>query len=91
MKRASKSKRTISAEAIAKQAERGKDISMYFTNKGKMMPAIQRVDVDFTEPIIDEIDEAARELNLSRQAVIKALVRQALDQHYLARKARKAG
>jgi len=28
---------------------------------------------------------AARELNISRQAVIKTLLRQALDQHYLAR------
>src|SRR5712692_6851459 len=81
MKRASKSKRAVSAESIAKQAERGKDISMYFTNKGKIMPAIQRVEIDFTEPIIDELDEAARELNLSQQAVIKTLVRQALDQH----------
>ena len=30
------------------------------------------------------------ELNVSRQAVIKVFVRQALDQYYLARKARKA-
>jgi hypothetical protein len=85
-----KSKRPVSAESIARRAERGEDVSMYFTNKGKMMPAIQRVEVDFTEPIIDELDEAARELNLSRQAVIKTFVRQALDQHYLARNARKA-
>jgi hypothetical protein len=33
---------------------------------------------------LDELDNAARELNISRQAVIKKLVRQALDQHYLA-------
>lgn len=90
MKRMPKSKRPVSAESIARRAERGEDVSMYFTNKGKMMPAIQRVEVDFTEPIIDELDEAARELNLSRQAVIKTFVRQALDQHYLARNARKA-
>jgi hypothetical protein len=31
------------------------------------------------------------ELNVSRQAVIKALVRQALDQRYSAQGARKAG
>ncbi len=53
------------------------------------MPVIQRVDVDFTEPVLNELDKAARELNVSRQTVIKTLVRQALDQHYLARKARK--
>jgi hypothetical protein len=30
------------------------------------------------------LDNAAKELNISRQAVIKTLIRQALDQHYLA-------
>jgi len=34
------------------------------------------------------VDQAARNLNISRQAVIKTLVRQALDQHYLAQRAR---
>jgi hypothetical protein len=40
--------------------------------------------VDFTSPTLEELDNAAKELNISRQAVIKTLVRQALDQHYLA-------
>src|SRR5215831_487466 len=31
-----------------------------------------------------QLDNAAQELNISRQAVIKTLIRQALDQHYLA-------
>jgi metal-responsive CopG/Arc/MetJ family transcriptional regulator len=34
--------------------------------------------------MVDELDNAAKELNISRQAVIKTLIRQALDQHYLA-------
>jgi len=38
--------------------------------------------------MLEELDKAARELNVSRQAVIKTLVRQALDQHYLAQRAR---
>lgn len=84
-------KRSISAEQIAKLAEQGKDISRYFTNKGKMMPPIQRVNVDFTQPMLRELDQAAEELNVSRQAVIKLLVRQALNQHYLAQKTRKLG
>jgi len=33
--------------------------------------------------MLDELDGAAKELNISRQAVIKTLIRQALDQHYL--------
>jgi len=42
------------------------------------------VNVDLTAGMLEELDRAARELNVSRQAVIKTLVRQALDQHYLA-------
>ena len=76
------------ADEIAARAERGEDISQFFTNKGKMMPAIQRVNVDFTQPMLKELDQAAIELNVSRQAVIKTLLRQALDQQHLARKAR---
>lgn len=50
------------------------------------MPPIHRVNVDFTAPMLSELDDAAKELNISRQAVIKTLIRQALDQRYLARK-----
>jgi hypothetical protein len=35
--------------------------------------------------MLEELDTAAKELNISRQAVIKTLIRQALDQQYLAR------
>jgi hypothetical protein len=90
MKTTSK-RRVIRAETIAKQAERGEDVSHHFTGKGKMMPPIQRVNVDFALEMLVELDEAAKRLNISRQAVIKGFVRQALDQHYLASRARKAG
>ncbi|MBC2717181.1 MAG: hypothetical protein HF978_17895 [Desulfobacteraceae bacterium] len=40
--------------------------------------------VDFTETMLNELDTIARELNISRQAVIKTYLRQAMDQHYLA-------
>jgi metal-responsive CopG/Arc/MetJ family transcriptional regulator len=56
----------------------------FFTNKGRMMGEIQRVNVDFSAPMLGELDSAAKKMNISRQAVIKTLVRQALDQHYLA-------
>jgi metal-responsive CopG/Arc/MetJ family transcriptional regulator len=52
------------------------------------MPPIQRVNVDFALPMLQELDEAARQLNISRQAVIKTLLRQALDQQHMARRAR---
>ena len=38
--------------------------------------------------MLEELDQAAQDLSVSRQAVIKTLVRQALDQHYLALRAR---
>ncbi len=79
------------AEAIARMADRGEDVSRFFTNRGKMMQPIRRVNVDFTAGMLEELDEAAAALNVSRQAVIKTLVRQALDQHHLAHGARKAG
>ena len=46
---------------------------------------IKRVNVDPTAGILEELDKAAQELNVSRQAVIKTLAQQGLDQHYLAR------
>ena len=88
MKKTLKSAKPVSAEVIANLAERGKDVSKYFTNKGRMMPPIQRVNIDFTQAMLNELDEAAKELNISRQAIVKTFVRQALDQHYLAQKAR---
>jgi hypothetical protein len=81
----------VSAEAIAREAERGKDVSRFFTNAGKMVGPIQRVNVDFTATMLRELDGAANELNVSRQAVIKTLLRQALDQHYLAQESRSNG
>ena len=83
-------RRPISAETIARAADTGEDISRHFTNSGQMMPAIRRVNVDFNSQMLAELDEASRELNVSRQAVIKVLLRQALDQHYMAVKARSA-
>src|SRR6266853_536677 len=75
----------VSAEAIARLADEGKDVSRFFTNKGRMMGPIQRVNVDLALGMLEELDRAAKELNISRQAVIKTLIRQALDQQYRAR------
>ena len=79
---------TPAAEKIAELADRGENVSRFFTGKGKMMPPIQRVNVDFTAPMLNELDDEARALNISRQAVIKTLLRQALDRQRLTRRAR---
>jgi len=92
MKNTARIKKPISAEAIARMADRGEDISRFFTNDGKMMPPlIKRVNVDFTPSMVKELDREAEELNISRQAVIKTLLRRALDERNLAAAARPVG
>jgi hypothetical protein len=88
MKNTRKSRKVPSAETITRRADRGDDISRFFTNSGRMMAPIHRVNVDFASAMLKELDIAAKELNISRQALIKTLIRQALDQQYLARNSR---
>jgi hypothetical protein len=90
MKKISRNKRTVSAESIARKAEKGMDVSSFFTNKGKMMSSIQRVNVDFSAEMLAELDEMALSMNISRQAFIKSSLRKVLDQHHLAQRSRKA-
>jgi metal-responsive CopG/Arc/MetJ family transcriptional regulator len=52
-----------------------------------MVRPVQRVNVDFSSGMLKELDREALELNISRQAVIKTLVRQALDLRAVARQA----
>jgi hypothetical protein len=89
MKRTRKRTAPISADAIAAMAEKSHSVSRFFKGPGRMVQPIQRVNVDLTAGMLQELDQAAGELNVSRQAVIKTLVRQALDQQYLARSSRR--
>ncbi|HKM83968.1 MAG TPA: hypothetical protein VJY15_23800 [Candidatus Acidoferrum sp.] len=81
MNKMAKKKKPISAEQIARMADQGKDISQFFTG-GKMMHLIQHVGVDFSTEMLAELDQEAAHLNISRQAVIKTLVREGLDRRY---------
>ena len=91
MKKTRKTAKPVPAEAIARLADQGKDVSRFFKGQGRMVQPIQRVNVDLSAAMLEELDTTARDLNVSRQAVIKTLVRQALDQHYLARRAKESG
>ena len=91
MKNTRRFRKPVPAEAIARLADQGRDVSRFFTNTGRMMGPIQRVNVDLASGMLEELDRAAKELNISRQAVIKTLVRKALDQQYLARASRGSG
>ncbi len=56
-----------------------------------MMPGpIRRVNIDLASGMPEEPDRAAKKLNISRQVVIKTLIRQALDQQYRVREFRPA-
>jgi hypothetical protein len=90
MKKMISNKSSTPAETIAQKAENGEGISSFFTNKGKMMSPIQRVNVDFTAEMLAELDEVVLKMNISRQAFIKSSLRQILDQHHLAQQSRKA-
>lgn len=76
----SKSKKAPTADEIAEMATRGEDVSRIFTNQFTVVRPVRRVNVDLTQGMLRELDERAAKLNVSRQAVIKTLLRQALDQ-----------
>jgi hypothetical protein len=80
------------ADEIAEMADRGEDISKFFTGEGKMKPPLNKagtqwISIDFTPEMLNELDNIVREVNISRQAVIKMYIRQAIDQYYIAKKA----
>ena len=74
-----KSKKGPSADEIAEMATRGEDVSAFFTNDFTVVRPVRRVNVDLTQGMLRELDARAAHLNVSRQAVIKTLLRQALD------------
>jgi len=59
---------------------RGEDVSAWFTNKFTLVRPVHSVKVDLTPGMLREIDERAARLNVSRQAVIKTLLGQVLDE-----------
>ena len=74
------SKKAPTGDQIAEMASRGEDISAHFTNEFTVVKPVQRVNIDLTRGMLRELDARAAKLNVSRQAVIKTLLRQALDQ-----------
>ncbi|MBW1801190.1 MAG: DUF5615 family PIN-like protein [Deltaproteobacteria bacterium] len=94
MRKTSKKNKAPTIDEISEMAANGKDVSKYFTNEFKVRQPlgkdkIQRVNVDLNIDMLKELDDLAKELNVSRQAVIKTYLRQALDQHRIARRVTK--
>ena len=76
----------LTGDEIADMADSGRDISDFFTNQGTMKQPLTRVNVDFTPDMLQELDQLAAELRVSRQAVSKSCLRQALDHRLLAKR-----
>lgn len=79
------SSNTLTADEIAEMADKGEDISRFFTNTGTMKYPPQRVQIDFPIEMFREIDELANKLHVNTRAIIITYLRQALDQHYIAK------
>jgi hypothetical protein len=60
MKKTHKNQKPVSAEAIARLADEGKDVSRFFTNNGRMVGPVQRVNVDLAPGMLEELDTAAK-------------------------------
>ncbi|MDJ0659899.1 MAG: hypothetical protein QNJ42_10480 [Crocosphaera sp.] len=88
----------ISIEELEEKIEAGEEvIDCYFDSKttriGKRRQMTSRrkqdletTNLDIPSPMLTELDKMATELNISRQAVIKMMLRRSLDEHYLAKK-----
>jgi len=73
-------RKTATAEEIADRADRGEDISSYFTNRFTVVRPVRRVNIDLTQGMLRDLDARAAQLNISRQAVIKTLLGRALSE-----------
>lgn len=74
------------ADEIADMADSGLDISRFFTNQGEMKQPLASIRVDISQEMLQELDRMAAELQVSRQTAINSCLRNALDQHLLAKR-----
>jgi Ribbon-helix-helix protein, copG family len=88
----------ISTEELEQRIEAGEEvIDRYFdsttTRIGTPRSMTSRraqnlvtTNLEMPRPMLNELDQLAEELNISRQAVIKMMLRRALDEHTLAKR-----
>jgi hypothetical protein len=89
-------KKKITTEEVEEKVNNGEEIiDKYFDAKNasfgrpkklKLRQKIIKTNLDITENLANELDEMAENLNISRQAVIKMMIRKSLDEHYLSLK-----
>ena len=73
-----KGKKITAAQFDAK-FEKGEDLSDYLNFKKATV--VRRVNVDFPDWMIKRLDQEARKLNISRQAIVKTWIYERLTPH----------
>ena len=63
MKKTHKQAGAVSADAIARLADQGKDVSKFFKGEGRMVQPIQRVNVDLRSNMLEALDRVPGRAN----------------------------
>ncbi len=94
-------KKTATIEEIEEQALRGEDVTQFFSGNPTWVPGVdkvervqkknvQRVNVDITTPMLQELDLICEDMNIPRQSLIKTMLRDSMDRYFSNKKMRKA-
>lgn len=82
----------ISIEEIEALAIEGHDVNKHFSN-GKMMPPLIKkssdLNINWGRSMLKDLDLVVSELNIKKEDIIKMFVQRELDNHFLAKRARK--
>ncbi|AFZ43849.1 hypothetical protein PCC7418_1670 [Halothece sp. PCC 7418] len=72
----------MNPEELDKKFDSGEDVMEFFDLSTLKHPGLEvkRVNVDFPQWMVDELDKEAQRLGIHRQAVIKTWIAQQLDQ-----------
>lgn len=82
--------RKLSADEIADLAAEGKDVTAYMKNIQKGFNAtrikkVRRTSLDLGADLMEELDTISDELNISRQALIKVVMKEYVIRYKLAK------
>ena len=74
-----KKPKTPNADELADLALAGENVLPHF-KKGKMVRVVSRVNLDLSTSMLRSLDSAASEINVTRQSLMKMLLKLGLDQ-----------
>ena len=75
-------KKKITAKELDEKFDNGEDITEYLDLSSARRPnqEVRRVNVDFPEWVIESLDQEAKRLGISRQALVKVWIAERVDQ-----------